>query len=70
MEGDEVTCIYFLKEGMVGNVLPRYHNVKYVDYPVGSTFGVLDILASCFHHELDPTDWVSNHDLMKREFTV
>ena len=48
MEGDEVTCIYFLKEGMVGNVLPRYHNVKYVDYPVGSTFGVLDILASCF----------------------
>lgn len=48
MEGDEVTCMYFLKEGVIGNVLPRYHNVKYVDYPVGSHFGVMDIISSCF----------------------
>lgn len=47
-DGDEVNCIYFLKEGAVSFVLPRHHNIKYCDYPVGAHFGVLDIISSCY----------------------
>ena len=65
-----MTCIYFLKEGIVGNVLPRHHNIKYVDYPEGSHFGIMDIISSCFANSIELDDWVYNHDKMKREFTV
>lgn len=65
-----MNSIYFLKEGVVGNVLPRHHNIKYVDYPEGAHFGVLDIISSCFAHNIELDDWVTNHDKMKREFTV
>lgn len=30
-EGDIVGCIYFLKEGNCGFVLPRHNNTKYID---------------------------------------
>lgn len=69
-EGDEVNCIYFLKEGVVGFVLPRHHNTKYCDYPEGSHFGVLDIISSCYSNNIDVDDWQNNLDKMKREFTV
>ena len=69
-DGDEINCIYFLKEGKVGNVLPRYHNIKYVEYPVGSNFGMMDIVASCFTHDIALDEWMNNIDKMKREFTV
>ena len=52
-DGDEVTCIYFVKEGVFGNVLPRHHNIKYLDYPEGSTFGVIDIISSCYFNQLE-----------------
>lgn len=65
-----MTCIYFLKDGVVGNVLPRHHNVKYIDYPEGSHFGILDIFSSCNNNKLEVEDWVANHDKMTREFTI
>lgn len=69
-DGDEVSCIYFLKDGIVGNVLPRHFNTKYVDYPIGSSFGIVDIICSCFTNDLEINDWIYYHALMKREFTV
>ena len=69
-EGDEVNCIYFLKVGSVGFVLPRHHNIKYCDYPEGAHFGVLDIISSCYKHNIPLEEWQMNLDKMKREFTV
>ena len=69
-EGDEVNCIYFLKEGAVGIVLPRFQNIKYCDYPEGAHFGVLDIISSCYTHNIDLREWQTNLDRMKREFIV
>lgn len=69
-DGDEVNCIFFVKSGDVGNVLPFHNNIKYVDYVEGCHFGVLDIISSCFAHEIKVEKWVDNHDKMKREFTV
>ena len=45
-DGDEVSCIYFLKQGSCGNVLPRHSNIKYIDMNTGSCFGVIDIIGS------------------------
>ena len=69
-EGDEVNCVYFLQEGSVGYVLNRHHNIKYCDFPEGSHFGVLDIMASCYSNEIEIEDWQMNLDKMKREFTM
>ena len=69
-EGDEVNSIFFLKQGKLGIVLPRYQNIKYCDYPEGSHFGVLDIISSCYSHNIFLKDWQMNLDKMKREFTV
>jgi len=52
-----VNCIYFLKEGSVGFVMPRQHNIKYCDFPEGSHFGVLDIISSCFQHNIELAEW-------------
>lgn len=50
--------------------MPRHHNIKYVDYPEGSHFGVMDIISSCIKLDIELDDWASNVDKLKREFTV
>jgi len=45
-EGDEITCIYFLKRGSCGFVLPQYSNIKYIDVDAGATFGLVDIVGN------------------------
>lgn len=45
-DGDEVTCIYFLKSGACGFVLPRYSNIQYIEVTIGSTFGIIDIIGN------------------------
>lgn len=45
-EGDEVQCIYFLKEGKCGMVLPRHKNLKYIDFPIGCFFGEIDLVQA------------------------
>ena len=52
-DGDEVSCIYFLKQGDCGFVLPNYSNIKYIDISVGSYFGVIDILGSMLNEDED-----------------
>lgn len=69
-DGDEVNCIYFLREGVIGNVLPHHFNIKYINYPVGSHFGVLDIVCSCLSKNMAIDDWVKSYTVLKREFTV
>ena len=45
-EGDEVSCIYFHKDGDCGYALPNFQNTKYIDIPIGAYFGVIDIIGS------------------------
>lgn len=69
-EGDEILSIYFLNDGVAGSVLPRHRNVKFIDYPAGSHFGVMDIVSSCFKLDIELDNWIWNHEKLKREFTV
>ena len=45
-EGDAVNCIYFLKDGECGYVLPKHQNLKYIDIPEGDYLGISDIVGS------------------------
>lgn len=45
-EGDDVPQIYFLMSGECGYVLPKHSNIKYINFTVGSRFGVIDIIGS------------------------
>ena len=44
-ERDELSCIYFLKAGNAGMVLPRHQNIKYIDCQIGCFFGIADIVS-------------------------
>ena len=65
-EGDEICNVYFLKDGVCGFVLPRYNNIKYVNYNVGCHFGFIDILGSILKHEIPLDEWQSQTDKLKR----
>lgn len=52
-EGDEVRGIYFLKEGSCGFVLPKHHNVKYIDINIGAHFGIIDVVSTLLDVEND-----------------
>ena len=45
-EGDGVTCMYFMKDGNCGMVLPRHSNIKYIEIKSGNYFGIIDIVGS------------------------
>jgi len=47
-EGDEINCMYFLKGGSCGFVLPKHKNIKYIDVQIGGYFGLIDIVGSVF----------------------
>lgn len=51
-EGDSINNIYFLKNGECGFVLPKHHNLKYIDMKQGQYFGVIDIVACCMNEGL------------------
>ena len=64
-------CIYFLKKGDCGMVLPKHENTRYVDYKIGNTFGVVDIIGSTLSQEnMELDEWFLRKDLLKRQFTV
>lgn len=83
-EGDEVQCIYFLKQGKCGTVLPRHRNMKYIDFPLGCFFGEVDLVyesienclgdaegcCSSLSLSFQPDAWMNNKDKIKRHFTV
>lgn len=66
-EGDEVTKIYFLKNGSCDFVLPKFVNVKYIKVTEGSYFGVIDIVASCFAEDAGSADSNSCSDESSRD---
>lgn len=60
-------CIYFLKKGECGMVLPKHDNTRYVDYNIGNTFGVVDIIGSTLSQEnMELDEWFLRKDLLKR----
>ena len=66
-ENDDISCIYFLKNGKAGYVLPRYKNLMYVALSRGGNFGVSCIVGSFvdsgdFHID----DWIKRRDCLKR----
>jgi potassium voltage-gated channel Eag-related subfamily H member 8 len=66
-EGDDVNCIFFLKKGSMGFVLPKHSNFKFVDIGHGNTFGVVDIISSMLRHEeIEADQWFIRKDLLKR----
>ena len=50
-EKDPVKNVYFLKQGECGYVLPKYHNMKYLNIKEGCNFGELDIIGHLFQAE-------------------
>jgi len=62
-EGDEITSIYFLKEGTCTFVLPKYENAKYIRVKSGSEFGMEDLVGSIIRNEENiQDDWISHKD--------
>lgn len=72
-EEDEVTQIYFLKNGDCGFVLPKFNNSRYISINNGNYFGVIDIIGSLLQSEngyAKLNEWVKYKDLIKRQFTI
>ena len=71
-EGDNIGCIYFIKEGNCGFVLPSHSNAKYIDIGKGSHFGVHDIIGYIYQSEdeIDFENWINQKERLTRQFTV
>lgn len=66
-EGDDVTCMYFMRHGECGFVLPRHSNIKYIDIKSGNLFGIIDIVGSMLFSDADDFDnWILYKDKLKR----
>lgn len=66
-EGDDVNCIYFLKQGHAGYVLPRHKNLMYVKLFKGCNFGASDIVGSFIENDdFDIDSWFSYKETLKR----
>lgn len=50
-EEDDISCIYFLKCGVAGYVIPRHRNLIYVNLNKGKYFGVSCIVGSLMEKE-------------------
>jgi CRP-like cAMP-binding protein len=70
-EGEEIDSMYFLKQGTVNFVLPKFDNAKYIHITTGTNFGMEDIVSSIIKNEdIDQDDWISKKDIMTRQFTI
>ena len=70
-EGDEVSSIYFLKDGFSYYVLPKYQNTRYIRIKTGNYFGFSDIIGSIIKNEdIDQDDWISRKDKIIRQCTT
>ena len=60
-------CIYFLKKGSCSYVLPKHDNQKYIDISLGTCFGIVDIISSCYKNDqIGVENWITRKDLMAR----
>lgn len=70
-EDDDIACIYFLKSGKCGFVLPKHTNAVYINIDEGNHFGIIDIVGSLLEERNDDfEDWIKHKDIMKRQFTI
>lgn len=70
-EGDEVSYIYFLREGNCYYQLPKYNNARYLRINEGNYFGFSDIIGSIIKNDdIDQDDWISRKDLIVRQSTI
>jgi hypothetical protein len=71
-ERDELNCIYFLQRGKAGMVLPRHQNIKYIDFNIGCTFGISDIVGGCLEEEnnFNIEEWIYRKEFLRRHFSV
>ena len=70
-EGDEVNQIYFMMNGEAGYVLPKHRDIKYIDFQLGSHFGVIDIVGSILSNDdCDMENWGRKKELLRRQFTA
>ena len=65
-EGDEISTIYFLKNGSCSYVLPKHSNMRYVNISVGHCFGVADILYSILKSKIEFNDLFQFKEELKR----
>ena len=48
-------------------VLPKHDNAMYINYKVGDTFGVVDIIGSNMKNDdMELDEWFLRKDLLKR----
>lgn len=50
--------------------MPKYKNTTFIEIYVGAHFGIVDIVGSILQAKLDLDSWISNKDLLQRQFTV
>ena len=56
----DVNSIYFLRAGQAGFVLsPKYSAIKFVDFPEGCVFGIIDIIGSLMSIDDENFDYES-----------
>ena len=65
-EGDEITCIYFVRKGSCDFVLSKHANCKYINITEGQEFGTMDIVGSALGNGIKLEEWVFFKDKMKR----
>lgn len=70
-EGDHISSIYFLKNGLAGYVLPRHKNIMYIKLYKGQHFGMVDIMGSFIENDdFDIDNWIQYKDSLKRQFSI
>ena len=70
-EGDDISSIYFVINGMASFVLPSYENTSYVNINKGNHFGIMDILGSIVtNNDLYLESWFERKEIIHRQFTI
>lgn len=64
IEGDEVTCIYFIILGVANFVLPRFLNTPFIEINKGEHFGISDIVGSAQTNGFDVEEWPKHKHLI------
>ena len=70
LNGDEINCCFFMKQGECGFVLACNGNLKYIDITQGNYFGIIDILGSMLQNGNQDLHLSNNSDKLFRQFTV
>lgn len=70
LENETIKHIFFLINGKVTLVLPRFYGTPYVSINEGSQFGIIDIVASIELTNIEKDDWFQKKAQLKRMFTA